>query len=1055
MHIASIDWLGAAALGLFAYLASILGTEWAGLTNDIALVWAANGALLGALLRVPVKRWALYLIVFYGSQIAANLALGESWSLAAVYPFGDFVGTVLGAALLFYIFRHPLRLSTLREVLLLIIVGAGVGQAFGGVFGALVAYHAFGSEFLPTWLTWSVSGAVGIAFVTPVILTIERIALLRNRPPRELTEFFVILVLAAALSAYVAQETNVSLLYLVSPVLLWSALRFQVPGAALVNAFTATMVVFTSLDHIIGFAPVEEIGEITSALLSQLYLLVLFVPSLIAAALFEQLNASRNELTAAQVKYRDFAEVASDWQWTLDASLRFTELSPDFERATGLRTADTIGKRWEEIVQHIDSDGFQAYLEDLRQRRPFHNFHYWFETPTAELRMAEISGKPIFDADGGFAGYRGSGADITEKEEAEQRFKAMFENANIAMLVVGPDGSILLPNQKLTELLGYEKHELLSKTVIDITHPDDRAMTSDHLDRLSMGEVPSLGIEKRYQHKDGSTVWGFLSSAAVRRPEASQPLYFVSAIQDISIQVTQAQALQVSEERYRRAAKLGKIGHWIWDHIEDRCVYCSPELAEIFGVSVDEFLETTASLDSYVLDWVHPDDLADYSKCIHDAIDNNRGHETVVRVILKDKRIRYLHEFVEPAVDNTGKALQSFGVLTDITEERETEEALRQSQKLEAVGQLTGGIAHDLNNILGVVMGNLEISQRRIENEQVSILVDRAISAVQRGARLTHRLLVFARRQPLSPEVVNTGTLLQNMSDLLHRTLGEDVSIEIIVDGGLWLCRVDPNEFENVILNLAVNARHAMPQGGRLTIEVSNARLDHDYAERHSEIQPGQYVCLSATDTGTGMSAEVVEKAFDPFFTTKGPERGTGLGLSMAHGFVKQSGGHIKIYSELGEGTTVKVYLPRTRDKAEIQQMTPSIEPVLAGDGKVILLVEDDPELLTLINEYLVELGFRVIQASRAADAIEIFKEEPAIDLLLTDVILPGGMNGSELARVCEDAYPAVRVLFMSGYSKNAIMHQGRLDEGVELIQKPFSLTDLSKRLLLILSRNH
>ncbi len=657
-----------------------------------------------------------------------------------------------------------------------------------------------------------------------------------------------------------------------------------------------------------------------------------------------------------------------------------------------------------------------------------------------------MNGKPIFDTAGRFIGYRGTATDITEQVEAEQRFRAIFESANIAMLIVGLDGRILHTNQGLADLLGYGEDELLAMSVVDITHPDDRGVTSNYMARLGTGRLSSLGVEKRYRRKDGDTVWGLLSIAAVKGPEEARPLYLVSAIQDISIQKAQAQSLLDSEARYRRAAKLARTGHWVWDHIEDRCVYCSPEMAALFGVSDDEFLSRASSRDAY-LHWVHTDDRDDYAAGLAKSVADNAGYEKVVRVVLDDGRIRYHHQLTEAVLDATGKLMQTVGVLLDITEHRETEEALRQSQKLEAIGKLTGGIAHDLNNILSVVLGNLELTRELTGDSAVSKAVDKAMSATQRGAKLTNRLLAFGRRQPLSPKAVDLAALLRDMADLLHRSLGEDIELEIVAGDGLWACRVDPHQLENVILNLSINARDAMPDGGKLTIQAANGRLDQNYAEHHADVSPGQYVCLAVSDMGTGMSAEVAEKAFDPFFTTKDPGQGTGLGLSTAHGFVKQSGGHIEIHSEPGEGTTVKVYLPRTRDAADLAVEAPSTDHPAAGNGKVILVVEDDADLRAVITEQLADLDYEVREASCAADALAPLSGSQDVDLLLTDVVLPGGMNGFELARACREVSPGVRVLFMSGYAGSTLLHQRGQDEGAELIQKPFGKAALSERI--------
>jgi two-component system NtrC family sensor kinase len=374
------------------------------------------------------------------------------------------------------------------------------------------------------------------------------------------------------------------------------------------------------------------------------------------------------------------------------------------------------------------------------------------------------------------------------------------------------------------------------------------------------------------------------------------------------------------------------------------------------------------------------------------------------------------------------------------------EDTLRQSQKMEAVGQLTGGVAHDFNNLLTIIIGNLELARRRGVEAGIDRVLKNALVGAEKAAQLTQRLLAFSRRQPLDPKSVDATKLIAGMSDLLRRSLGEHVEIETVGGGGLWRTEVDPTELEAAILNLALNSRDAMSNGGKLTIETSNAFLDEQYTRAHDDVRIGQYVLISVTDTGQGMPREIVDRAFEPFFTTKETGQGTGLGLSQVYGFVKQSGGHIKIYSEVGQGTTIKMYLPRHR-AADQPQPDPRMEAVEKGKGERILVVEDDEGVRGYIAEILQDLDYRVLTAPDAAVALHMLeRQEAPVDLLLTDVVLPG-MNGRQLADAVKARHSAMRVLFMTGYSRNAIVHQGRLDPGVALIQKPLSAASLAQKI--------
>jgi two-component system, NtrC family, sensor kinase len=376
------------------------------------------------------------------------------------------------------------------------------------------------------------------------------------------------------------------------------------------------------------------------------------------------------------------------------------------------------------------------------------------------------------------------------------------------------------------------------------------------------------------------------------------------------------------------------------------------------------------------------------------------------------------------------------------------EETLRQSQRLDAIGHLTGGVAHDFNNLLTIIIGNLEAAQRQLEawtdavHLQLAQRIGNAMHGAERAATLTKRLLAFARQQPLNPAAIDVNRLLNGLADFLHRTLGEDVSLEIVGAGGVWPVEADAAELEAAILNLALNARDAMPDGGKLTIETANAYLDDGYCRQYPDLRPGQYVQISVTDTGAGMTREVSERAFEPFFTTKQAGQGTGLGLSQVYGFVKQSGGHVKIYSEVGEGTTIKMYLPRFAG-----QVLPSAgaksEPRRGSPGECILVVEDDAEVRAYVVETLRGLGYDVLEAAGGEAALALMDRHRSISLLLTDVVMPG-QNGRKLAEVARQRQASLKVLYMTGYSRNAIVHQGRLDPGVELLQKPLTSEQLA-----------
>ncbi|MDF7775183.1 PAS domain S-box protein [Sphingomonas sp. AOB5] len=480
-------------------------------------------------------------------------------------------------------------------------------------------------------------------------------------------------------------------------------------------------------------------------------------------------------------------------------------------------------------------------------------------------------------------------------------------------------------------------------------------------------------------------------------------------------------------------------------------LHASPAWTNILGWEIDELTGRTS-------EWIeHPDD----RERTREEVAQIAGGETTLRFEnrfrAKDGSYRWFSWTAVPESD------LMYCVARDITAEREAaealrtaEEALRQSQKMETVGQLTGGVAHDFNNLLQVVTGNLDILLRNLPEDEPRLAraARAALTGAERAAVLTQRLLAFARRQPLAPSRIDPNRLISGMSDLLARTLGETVEIETVQSARVWPIEVDANQLENAIINLAVNARDAMPKGGKLTIETANTHLDKHYTERDVEVVPGQYVVISVSDTGGGMDEATLAHAFEPFFTTKEVGRGTGLGLSMVYGFIKQSGGHVQLYSEPGHGTTVKIYLPRHHGPAgEEPAPEPEVEAPRGLHGETILVCEDDESVRAFSAEVLRELGYTVVEAANGPDALAALDSTDKVDLLFTDVVLPQGMTGAQLAAEAQERRPGLRVLYTTGYARNAIVHHGRLDPGVELLPKPFTYADLAARVRELLDR--
>ncbi len=507
-------------------------------------------------------------------------------------------------------------------------------------------------------------------------------------------------------------------------------------------------------------------------------------------------------------------------------------------------------------------------------------------------------------------------------------------------------------------------------------------------------------------------------------------------------------ALSVSEQKLQRSedyfrALIENATDLITVLHQDGTILFESNAIEVqFGYTSEELLGRNA------LEFVHPDDRKRVAEALS-AVGPEPGPGTPVEFRLrhKDGRWRQVSSVGTNAMENPN--VEGIVIISrDITEARAMEEQLRQAQKMEAVGRLTGGVAHDFNNLLAVIMGNLELLDERLDHQpKLRALAEKAFGAAERGATLTQRLLAYSRRQPLAPQVTDLKHLVLGMIDLLGRTLGETVEVVTMLPGDLWPAAVDTHQLENALVNLALNARDAMPGGGKLTIEAANAHLDAAYTATHDDLEPGDYTVVAVSDTGTGIAPGELDRVFEPFFTTKGVGQGSGLGLSMVYGFAKQSGGHVSIYSEPGQGTTVKIYLPRAvLDQAAVVPEHES-ELVPQGHGETVLVVEDDAAVRDACLDLLGDLGYAALAARDGNAALTLLDDTPDVALLFTDVVLPGGMSGTDLAPEALRRRPGLKVLYTSGYTENAVIHHGRLDDDVELIGKPYRKAQLARKL--------
>jgi PAS domain S-box-containing protein len=626
---------------------------------------------------------------------------------------------------------------------------------------------------------------------------------------------------------------------------------------------------------------------------------------------------------------------------------------------------------------------------------------------------------------------------------AQRRAQLLIEKvADYAIYMLNPDGTVASWNAGARRFKGYEDHEILGEHFSRFYTPEDRAagVPARALQTaLDSGRFEAEGWRVR---KDGTRFWASVVIDPIYEDDGAL-FGFAKITRDITDKKLARDAMRRTEEQFRLLV----------DSVVDYAIYMlSPEgvvttwnagARKIKGYTADEIIGTHFSRF-----YTEEDRRKGMPEHVLAEVREHGRYEAEGLRVRKDGSAFRANVVVDAIRDVDGVLVGFAKITRDITQRTQLEEAreaLQHSQRLEAVGKLTGGVAHDFNNILQVIGGSLQLLSGSVAGIPAAQRhLNMALSAVDRGGKLAAQLLAFARRQPLQPSVLNPGRVVRGLEDLVQRAVGEGVQVETVVSASLWNALLDPHQLENVLLNLAINARDAMPGGGKLTIELSNTMLDDSYVSVAHEVPPGQYVLLAISDTGTGMPPDVLARAVEPFFTTKGEGQGTGLGLSMAYGFVKQSGGHFRIYSEVGHGTTIKAYFPRS---LEAEQALP--EPAsgeVTGGSETILVVEDDPNVQATVVGMLNELGYHVLRADNADTALAVLRAGVRCDLLFTDVVMPGKIKSTELARQARMLLPNLKVLYTSGYTQNAIIHGGRLDPGVELLSKPYRREKLAAK---------
>jgi PAS domain S-box-containing protein len=745
-------------------------------------------------------------------------------------------------------------------------------------------------------------------------------------------------------------------------------------------------------------------------------------------------HAERERLFSAAVESSHDAIVTK----TLEG--RITGWNPAAERLFGYTAAEAVGRNIDLIVPPDRSNEIPEILQRVAKGETIDQYQTVRMRKDGSRIEVSLSISPIKNSSGRIVGASKTARDITESRKIQQALnqeieerRRIFETSQDLILVLDSRGIVVQISPSCEAILGYRPDEMIGYSGTKFIHPDDLENSRLEMRMARRGENPKIS-DTRCFHKDGRAVWlSWLGTWS----EPVKRYFFVG--RDMTESRRAQETLRDSEQMARgiidtaldafvQTDKTGNILDW------------NSQAEAIFGWTRKEalgknFIELVVSGPDY-------DDL---NSALQRFLASGRDLILGRRRELMARR-RDGSEFRAELSVTALKRREGFvfnGFFRDLTDQIAAEERLRQAEKMEALGQLTGGIAHDFNNILTVITGTIEILADAVAKEPQLAAITRMIDdAAARGAELTQHLLAFARKQPLQPRETDVNTLIIDTVKMLRPALGEQIEIESAFEDETCLATVDPNQLATAILNLSLNARDAMPNGGKLILETSTAFLDENYASMHGDIRPGRFILIAVSDTGTGIPAAMLDKVFNPFFTSKGPGKGTGLGLSMVYGFVKQSAGHIKIYSEEGHGTTIKMYLPPGTGEASAAEAVAA--PVVEGGKETILVVEDDKLVRDYVLTQLHSMGYVTLDAANAAEALAIVDAGNEFDLLFTDVIMPGAMNGRQLAIEIRSRKPELKVLYTSGYTENAIIHHGRLDAGVLLLAKPYRKSDLA-----------
>ena len=766
-----------------------------------------------------------------------------------------------------------------------------------------------------------------------------------------------------------------------------------------------------------------------------------------AASELERLDAMQ-ALRDSEERFKNAEQVAHLGHYVIDLKTGKAKWSEENFRIFGMepqRDEEPTVETYQRLLHPDDvAVVYEHFGRSLRDGVPF-DLVYRIHTVAGEMKFVHSLGHVATNGRGEAVTMFGTMQDITERKQAEAalaeseaRFRATFEQAAVGMSQVGLDGRWLRVNQRICDIVGYSREELLSTKFQDITHPDDLATDLGLVQQVLAGELQTYSLEKRYIRKNGSIVPVNLTVSLVREP-SGKPQHFISVVENITERKLAEAELQLSQQRLLLHVEQTPLAVIEFD-LTGRVRQWNPAAVAMFGFSREEAIGQSWS-------FIVPAGIHGQLEGIWSAIVSQRGgNRSINENITKDGRTIHCEWFNTPLVGPDGRTIGVASLIQDITERRLLEDQLRQTQKMEAIGRLASGVAHDFNNILAVIQlqAGLLKAEQNISAKQLDFAVE-IEKATQRAADLTRQLLLFSRKQALQPRDLDLNEVVTSITKMLQRTLGEDVEMQFKFSPQPLLIHADAGMMDQILMNLTINARDAMPKGGQLLIETSAVEFDEITAAQTSQARPGSFACVSVSDTGGGIPPEILPQIFEPFFTTKAVGKGTGLGLATVFGIVQQHQGWINVYSEAGQGTTFRIYFPRLTKASDKKANWSSLASIRSGN-ETILLVEDDSSLRASIRIALSRFGYRVLEASNGPEALEVWKQHRAeIRLLLTDLVMPGGLTGKELGEQLLQQDPKLKVIYASGYSADSADKDFSMEEGVNFLTKPFAVNKLAQ----------